>query len=168
MKAFVRFREDDARFAAWFEPDHYVVERTAPFFVRRFAGMQWAIFTPYRSAAWDGDRLLFGDGTKKSDAPRGDAMEDVWRTYFSSIFNPARLKVAMMKSEMPVKYWRNLPEAQLIPSLIRGAKQAEDEMIARIHTEPPARHTKRETAEADAEAAKEIVSLADAKAAVQG
>jgi DNA polymerase len=168
MKAFVRFREDDTRFAAWFEPDHYVLERTAPFFVRRFAGMQWAIFTPYRSAAWDGDRLLFGDGTKKSDAPRGDAMEDVWRTYFSSIFNPARLKVAMMKSEMPVKYWRNLPEAQLIPSLIRGAKQAEDEMIARMSTEPPARHTRAEMRKPEAEEVTEITSLADARAAIQG
>ena len=75
-------------------------------------------------------RLLFGDGTRREDAPRGDAMEDMWRTYFASIFNPARLKVQMMKSEMPVKYWRNLPEAELIPSLIRGAKEAEAAMIA--------------------------------------
>jgi DNA polymerase len=168
MKAFVRFREDEQRFAAWFEPDHYVLERTAPFFVRRFAGMQWAILTPYRSAAWDGERLFFGDGARRQDAPRGDAVEDVWRTYFSSIFNPARLKVAMMKSEMPVKYWRNLPEAELIPSLIRGAKQAEAEMIARAATEPPVRHTRREPVEADVEAARDIVSLADARSAVQG
>jgi DNA polymerase len=168
MKAFVRFREDDTRFAAWFEPDHYVLERTAPFFVRRFATMQWAIFTPYRSAAWDGERLLFGDGTRRSDAPRGDAMEEVWRTYFSSIFNPARLKVAMMKSEMPVKYWRNLPEAELIPSLIRGAKQAEAEMIARATTEPPARHMRAEARRPEPEEAEEITSLADARAAIQG
>jgi DNA polymerase len=168
MKAFVRFREDDTRFAAWFEPDHYVLERTAPFFVRRFATMQWAIFTPYRSAAWDGERLLFGDGTRRSDAPRGDAMEEVWRMYFSSIFNPARLKVAMMKSEMPVKYWRNLPEAELIPSLIRGAKQAEAEMIARATTEPPTRHMRAEARRPEPEEAQEITSLADARAAIQG
>ena len=54
MKAFVRFREDEARFATWFEPEHYTLERTAPFFARQFAAMQWAILTPYRSAAWDG------------------------------------------------------------------------------------------------------------------
>jgi len=168
MKAFVRFREDEARFAAWFEPDHYTLERTAPFFVRRFASMQWAIFTPYRSAAWDGEKLVFGDGTRKQDAPRSDAMEEVWRTYFASIFNPARLKVSMMKSEMPVKYWRNLPEATLIPSLIRGAKQAEDDMVARAATEPPARHMRAEARKVDAEEAAEITSLADARAAVQG
>jgi DNA polymerase len=168
MKAFVRFREDESRFAAWFEPDHYTLERTAPFFVRRFASMQWAIFTPYRSAAWDGERLLFGEGTRQQDAPRSDAMEDVWRTYFASIFNPARLKVSMMKSEMPVKYWRNLPEAELIPSLIRGAKQAEDEMVARAASEPPSRHLRAEARKVDVEEAAEITSLADARAAVQG
>ena len=167
MKAFVRFREDEDRFAAWFEPDHYTLERTAPFFVRRFASMQWAILTPYRSAAWNGEHLVFGDGTRQQDAPKGDAMEEVWLTYFASIFNPARLKVSVMKSEMPVKYWRNLPEATLIPSLIRGAKEAEAEMVARAATQPPVRHQRAEARKVEPEAA-EIVSLADAAAAVQG
>jgi probable DNA metabolism protein len=168
MKAFVRFREDETRFAAWFEPDHYVLERTAPFFVRRFASMQWAILTPYRSAVWDGERLIFGEGTRKQDAPKGDVTEEVWRTYFASIFNPARLKVAMMKSEMPVKYWRNLPEASLIPELIRGAKAAEAEMVARAATVPPARHLRAAARRVDAEAAAEITTLAAARATVQG
>lgn len=168
MTAFVRFREEDGRYAAWFEPDHYVLERTAPFFARRFTEMHWAIFTPYRSVAWSGDELVFGDGTRREDVPRGDAMDEVWRTYFASIFNPARLKVSMMKSEMPVKYWRNLPEATLIPSLIRGAKQAEEEMIARAATEPPARHMRAEARQVTEEEAAEITSLAGARAAVQG
>ena len=168
MKAFVRFREDEARFAAWFEPDHYVLERTAPFFVRRFASMQWAILTPYRSAAWDGEHLIFADGMRKEDAPRGDATEEAWRIYFASIFNPARLKVSMMKSEMPVKYWRNLPEASLIRELIRGSKAAEAEMVARGATIPPARHMRAEARKVDEAKAAEIASLADARAAVQG
>jgi DNA polymerase len=95
-------------------------------------------------------------------------MEEVWRTYFASIFNPARLKVQMMKSEMPVKYWRNLPEAELIPSLIRGAKQAEEDMVARAATEPPSRHLRAEARKVDVDEAEEIKSLADARAAVQG
>ena len=148
MKAFVRFRSlsDDAgieRFAAWFEPDHYVLEQVAPFFVRRFTGMHWAVVTPVRSAFWDGARLAFGDGGRKSDVPLNDALEESWKTYFSSIFNPARLKVAMMKSEMPVKYWRNLPEADLIPSLIASAARREQEMVLRDATEPPTGHQRR-------------------------
>jgi DNA polymerase len=73
-----------------------------------------------------------------------------------------------MKSEMPVKYWRNLPEAELIPSLIRGAKQAEAEMIARATTEPPTRHMRAEARRPEPEEAEEITSLADARAAIQG
>lgn len=59
MKAFVRFREVEdgeggRHYIAWFEPFHRVVELTAPFFQRRFAGMVWTILTPERSVHWDG------------------------------------------------------------------------------------------------------------------
>lgn len=174
MKAFVRFKSiaDDSgleRYAAWFEPEHYTLELTAPFFARRFDGMMWAIVTPYRSAYWDGESLAFGPGGSKSDVPQDDAVEDDWKTYFSSIFNPARLKVAMMKSEMPMKYWRNLPEAELIAPLIRNARQMEAEMIERTATQPPSRHLRQQAREPDLiENAAEITSLADARSAVQG
>lgn len=147
LKAFVRFKSiADAsgleRFVAWFEPEHYVLERVAPFFVRRFTGMMWAIVTPYRSVFWDGEGLEFGPGGHKADVPAEDAMEGAWKSYFASIFNPARLKMAMTKSEMSVKYWRNLPEAELIPSLVRGAKAAEAEMIERQAGIPSSRHVR--------------------------
>jgi DNA polymerase len=175
MKAFVRFKSilDDTgleRFAAWFEPDHYVLERVAPFFVRRFTGMLWAVVTPYRSAFWDGEELVFGGSGEKSDVPSEDALEADWKTYFSSIFNPARLKVAMMKSEMPVKYWRNLPEAELVPSLIAGANRREQDMMQGNATEPSVRHQRqmRRRSEIEMEEAIEIGSLAEARVAVQG
>ena len=66
MKAFVRFRRIDGAarrrplHVAWFEPEHHIVEATAPFFVRRFAAMRWAILTPERSVRWDGAHLAFG------------------------------------------------------------------------------------------------------------
>ncbi|HEY0853463.1 MAG TPA: UdgX family uracil-DNA binding protein [Devosia sp.] len=169
MKAFIRFKElaEEDRFAAWFEPEHYILERTAPFFVRRFAGMHWAIVTPYASAFWDKEKLTFGPGGSKLDVPADDALDDVWRTYFSSIFNPARLKISMMKSEMPVKYWRNLPEATIIPDLIRTAKERENEMIERMASQPPARHL-RQVERQEPEELHEIKTLADARSAVQG
>ena len=129
MKAFVRFRRAESEvgevFVAWFEPDHHIVERTAPFFARRFAGMRWSIVTPGRSAHWNGDALSFGDGASRSECPDGDALEDHWRVYYSSIFNPARMKVRAMKAEMPTRYWRNLPESRLIPELTRSAQRAQ-------------------------------------------
>jgi DNA polymerase len=140
MKAFVRFREvrdaDGAVFVAWFEPEHDVLPQVAPFFVRRFAGMRWSILTPVRSAHWDGQSLRLGGGAQRADAPQGDALEDLWRTYFASIFNPARLKVDAMVREMPVRYWKNLPEARLIPGLIRDAGDRMGAMVRAAPTVP--------------------------------
>ena len=173
MKAFVRFKSiaDDSgleRFAAWFEPDHYVLEGTAPFFARRFDGMIWAILTPYRSVYWDGESLAFGPGGRKTDVPQDDAVEADWKTYFASIFNPARLKVAMMKSEMAVKYWHNLPEAVLIEPLIRGARAAEAAMIARAASQPPSRHLRQQARDLDGPASVgEIASLGEARKAAE-
>ena len=129
MKAFVRFRRTESdvgeAFVAWFEPDHHIVERTAPFFARRFAGMRWSIVTPARSAHWDGSVLSFGDGASRRACPDDDALEEHWRVYYASIFNPARLKVKAMQAEMPTRYWRNLPESRLIPELTRSAQSAQ-------------------------------------------
>jgi len=171
MKAFVRFKsvmEGGAeRFIAWFEPDHYVLEATAPFFARRFANMHWGIVTPYASAWWDTEKLSFGPAGRKSDVPAEDAVEDDWKVYYGSIFNPARLKVAMMKSEMPVKYWRNLPEAELIKPLIQNAKAMEQAMIERAATQPPARHLRQQARAPEVETDQQLTSLEAAREAVQ-
>jgi len=133
MRAFVRFREvsdpDGERFAAWFEPEHHIVRRNAGFFARRFANMRWSILTPDECVHWDGE-LSFTPGAARADAPGGDPLEETWRTYFASIFNPARLKVKAMTAEMPKKYWKNLPEASLVPGLIAGAEERTRMMIA--------------------------------------
>lgn len=137
MHAFVRFRElgvsDIGRrqFVAWFQPQHHIVERAAPFFVRRFADMDWMIATPGLAARFIDGRLSVEDCPARPDLPEDDA-DELWRTYFANIFNPARLKVKAMKSEMPVKYWKNLPEARLIPDLIAGAEKAAREMQERM------------------------------------
>jgi len=143
MRAFVRFRQvEENQYIAWFEPSHFIVERNADFFVRRFTGMHWSILTPYRSAHWDGEALSFGPGANKRDVPAEDAAEELWRTYYKSIFNPARLKPKAMQAEMPKKYWRNLPEASLIPDLIQGADAAAREMIERMPSEPAPHHAR--------------------------
>src|SRR5690349_11104318 len=74
--AFVRFRAITTDVGevhiAWFEPVHYTLERAAPFFVRRFAGMRWSILTPRVSAHWDMNELTFGAGASSADAPDHD------------------------------------------------------------------------------------------------
>ncbi len=133
MRAFVRFREiergEGRWYVAWFEPAHHIVEHNAPFFVDRFAAMKWSILTPERSAHWDGNELRFTAGVDKSHAPREDNVESLWLTYYANIFNPARVKVHAMQAEMPKKYWRNLPEAVLIPSLLEAAPRRVEAMV---------------------------------------
>jgi DNA polymerase len=129
MYAFVRFREIDGRFVAFFEPEHNIVRRAASFFVNRFTNMRWSILTPELSIHWDGERLSEGPGATRADAPAGDPLEETWRTYYASIFNPARLKVGAMLKEMPKKYWRNMPETSLVQPLIAGARNRELEMV---------------------------------------
>src|SRR6185312_15907739 len=140
MHAFVRFREvgreRDARYVAWFEPEHHIVELAAPFFARRFADMPWSILTPDLCAHWDGLAVAFTPGVAKSEAPTEDRLEELWRRYYASIFNPARLKVKAMQTEIPKKYWRNLPEASIIRPLIEDAARLTGIMIAREASEP--------------------------------
>ncbi len=153
MKAFVRFREigpsdaahpnaapDAARrsFAAWFEPLHHTLEPTAPFFAARFADMDWRMVTPELTAVFADGRLSFAPGQSKPPLAE-DATEELWSEYFRSIFNPARLKVKAMQSEMPKRYWRNMPEAQAIPELIAGAGTRAREMREAAPTAPPLR-----------------------------
>jgi probable DNA metabolism protein len=135
MRAFVRFRaiEHDGatRYVAWFEPAHHIVELNAPFFVDRFAQMSWSILTPDCCAHWNGENLSFTGGVPKSEAPRDDAVEPLWQKYYAAIFNPARVKVRAMQAEMPKHYWKNLPEAQLIPALLREAPARVSSMMAK-------------------------------------
>ncbi len=142
MRAFVRFRVVEAdgatRHVAWFEPSHFIVEANASFFVRRFATMTWSILTPDRSVHWDGTELRFAAGASPADVPDDDRLAEYWRTYFGAIFNPARLKVGAMTSEMPKKYWKNLPEAADIPEMIRAAQSRTDTMIDNSTTAPAA------------------------------
>lgn len=129
MHAFVRFRlvgTDEVsgreQFVAWFEPDHRIVRLAASFFQKRFTGMDWSILTPHECVHWDGATLHFTPGVPRNAAPDEDSLNGLWRTYYRSIFNPARLKVKAMQTEMPKKYWKNLPEAELIPGLIASSQ----------------------------------------------
>ncbi|MFD1788016.1 UdgX family uracil-DNA binding protein [Sphingomonas floccifaciens] len=138
MRAFVRFREveqdGDTRYVAWFEPEHHIVRENGRFFVNRFTAMRWSILTPELSIHWDGEVLSEGPAASKADAPEGDPIEEVWKTYYASIFNPARLKVGAMLKEMPRKYWKNMPETALVGQLVAGAQAREVAMIDKART----------------------------------
>ena len=140
MHAFVRFRrveaEDGERFVAWFEPEHHVLGRAAPFFVERFSSMRWSILTPIGTVHWDGEALVSGSAVAREEAPADDGLEGWWRAYYRATFNPARANPDLMRAEMPKRYWRNLPEAELIPELLAEARGRSAAMIAAPPTSP--------------------------------
>jgi DNA polymerase len=144
MHAFLRFREvtdpdGTERYVAWFEPEHYILDAAAVFFIERFRGLIWSILTPFGSLHWDREKLTAGPPAKRSDAPDSDAFEAAWRGYYESTFNPARVNPKAMRTEMAKKYWRNMPEARAIPELIRAAPARMQAMIEKEATMPTKR-----------------------------
>ena len=124
MRAFVRFREveDDGRHA---------LRRLVRARASHRARQRRLLRPPLRhDALVDPDARAVdplgrrdaaeGPGATRADAPDGDPVEEMWKTYYATIFNPARLKVGAMLKEMPKKYWKNMPETALIAPLIAG------------------------------------------------
>lgn len=139
MRAFVRFVPvpdgDGTRHVAWYDPDHLIVERAAPFFADRFAAMDWSILTPDRSVHWDRHALTFSEGVPAAPVRDAGDVEQLWRVYYESVFNPARLNVRAMQRDMPAKRWQRLPEATLIPELVRTAHHRADRINGQRTTE---------------------------------
>lgn len=140
MHAFIRFRECPTNgprrcFAAWFEPEHNTLEPGCRLFVQRFADMDWLIATPALTARFENGQLDFAPGGPRPDLPE-DAAAALWATYFTNIFNPARIKLDAMRSEMPRRYWKNLPETRLIPDMLKDAEARVERMRAAGSTAP--------------------------------
>lgn len=131
MHAFVRFRsvqsEHGESFVAFHRPDHFILRAALPFFVKRFGSMRWRIETPDESAEWDTQLLTFSGGVTRPSV-EGDPVEAEWQTYYKAIANPARLKLRMMKKEMPVRHWQTMPETAVIRELLQQAAPRVEQM----------------------------------------
>lgn len=96
MRTSVRFRElvyeGVVSYVAWFEPQHHILELNAPFFIDRYAGMQWSILTPERCLHWDGVKAAYTPGVSQREAPNSDVMESLWLRYYAHFFNPVRVE----------------------------------------------------------------------------
>jgi DNA polymerase len=141
MHAFVRVTErkieGEAVFTAWFEPQHRVLHRAAPFFVDRFSNMDWLIATPVGTVAWRDRMLSFGPPAMRPADGKDEVLDELWSTYYRITFNPARLRVKAMMAQMPKRHWRTMPETAQIPSLIQAAGTQVHAMEARAPDLPP-------------------------------
>jgi probable DNA metabolism protein len=129
MHAFVRFRrtllDDEEWFVAWYRPEHRILRLTAPFFERRFASMRWTILTPDESVSWDLSLLRYGPGMPRAEAPADDELEELYRTYYRSTYNPARANLKLFRHHVPQAFQREMPELTVLSELTKPmAKQS--------------------------------------------
>lgn len=162
MTQFVRFKpapgEQGDRLIAWHRPDHDVLELAVPFFVKRFASLTWSIVTPLKSAHWDGTEVRFAEGLPRAADDSTDEIESLWRIYYASVYDPARLNIKAMKAQMPVRHWATLPESSMIISLSQASSERMTDMIE--HAAP--------SAAAYLPASRSLASLRTAAASCQG
>ncbi len=127
MHAFVRFHETagedgQPQYVAWFEPSHEILRAAAPFFEKRFPNMRWMIATPDGAILHELDSTRFLDSPRHAHRPGNDSTHSLWRSYYRSICNAARINPAAMQREMPKRYWHFLPEAREIGPLLDAGR----------------------------------------------
>lgn len=139
MKAFVRFRrverEGQEHFIAWHRPDHLIVPLVAPFFARRFPSMRWSILTPDASGHWDLERLTFGEGMPRSEAPEGDVLEEAtWRSSSRRPGRPSRRSGfgTDQRGPPPGDLLSERPGRRLRSALVLGDVQLGDSALAQV------------------------------------
>jgi uracil-DNA glycosylase family protein len=136
-------------FIAWYQPDHRILPLAAPFFAERFSIMRWTILTPgdgpAASVSWDPTtkQLVFAPGLPRDSAPAEDELEDLWRSYYASIYKLARLNLDLnldtpqMTHREATHDEKNLPGISLLPHLITQP-QARVSVMVTNHQQPSA------------------------------
>ena len=131
LHAFLRFRPcqseaGGAEFVAWFEPAHDILASASLHFAERMGRHRWLIATPDSAVFWDGQQLQehrpcppAWRALAEQPVDEGQAL---WLAYYGSTFNPARLNRSVLESNLPVRFWRHLPEGPLIPQLMSQAR----------------------------------------------
>lgn len=131
LHAFLRFVErteadDGPAYVAWHEPAHDILARAAEHFVGRMGRQRWLIATPRDGIYYDGEALHYERVCPPAWAAlargQGDATHALWRAYYAHTFNPARLNPGIMQGHMPTRFWKLLPEGDLIPKLVTQAR----------------------------------------------
>ena len=130
LHAFLRFSPledgDGPRHVAWFEPAHDVLPWAAHHFAERMGENSWLIATPDDGVCWNGQTLHHVSPCppqwQRLAQSAADPGGELWKAYYESTFNPARLNRSVLQSNLPVRFWKNLPEGMLIPQLMSRAR----------------------------------------------
>ncbi|SDT16970.1 probable DNA metabolism protein [Halopseudomonas xinjiangensis] len=130
LHAFLRFHPCPANpsldYIAVHQAAHDVLGWASEHFIGRLGRQRWMIVSS-RDAVWfDGETLQY----RRECPPEWRALADavcseddaLWQTYYSCIFNPARVNPTVMRGHMPSRFWSGLPEGKLIAGLVGDAR----------------------------------------------
>jgi probable DNA metabolism protein len=109
----------DGIWSAPIEPDHNILSALVPSFARRFGSEAFAVVDARRRLAVrsEGGRIeaLSGDSALALLPDREEEAEaSLWRRYYASTENPARLNPGLQRRLMPMRYWKYLPELRSV------------------------------------------------------
>jgi len=114
------------QYVAWHEPAHDILASASEHFIGRMGRHRWLIATPRDGVYYDGQVLIHHRRCPAAWQQLAQGVQDpggeMWLAYYSHIFNPARLNPKVMQGHLPARFWKNLPEGPLIPSLISEAR----------------------------------------------
>lgn len=131
LHAFLRFHPlpdntNGPQLVAWHEPAHDILARASGHFIERLGCNSWLIATPQDGVHWDGQRLHYERRCppewRRMAQTQMDSGEALWLAYYGSTFNPARLNRSALETNLPVRFWKNLPEGMLIQQLMGQAR----------------------------------------------
>ena len=119
-----------------------ILTSAAPHFAERMGLHSWLIATPDDAVLWDGNIMHYANPCpaiwRQLAQTAQESGAELWKTYYESTFNPARLNRDVLQNNLPVRFWKNLPEGPLIPQLMSRARAGaqRDSQAERVATRP--------------------------------
>ncbi len=115
MKGFLRFAETvSGVFYAPYTPDNDITEMLMPHFCARFSNEKFIIHDVNRKIVgiYNGQDWVMGYAEKNDIliSQYENGLEKLWKKYYKAVTIQSRLHEKQMKSSMPVRYWKFLPE----------------------------------------------------------
>lgn len=85
--------------AAWYEPKHFILEKTASFFKKYNSSFKWHLYTPQGSACWDGKKLTVD--LKAPDLSRTVESDLILESLDRSLFHQVHTKLQWVMKNNP-------------------------------------------------------------------
>lgn len=128
FQGFVRFsKAPDGTLFSVIAPDHDILPLLAPHFRERYPSLEWSIFDERRGRCLrhrDGEVAILevdrqnlpkdSRAAARSADPGEARFLDLWKAYYRAVNIAERANPKLLRRNLPVKYWRYLPERQAL------------------------------------------------------